>query len=342
MTRGLDSREPLGDSSAMSSQADVVSIPAASAAKAIAGLHGDAKLRVDYDGASLQLQVSRRRNRKLVILFHGAVKPERREVVTDFNTAKLAKLLDANVVAVTDPSLACSPMLTAAWYLGHDGFRSQRVLAKLFRQLQERLKIERRIYVGGSAGGFAALYYSWVDPDSVAIAVNPQTSLSRHRASHQATYRDACWPNLPADAQLSTVVHDDLSTLYRKRVPNSVVYLQNSMDAFHLRNHMAPFLGAIRQAELTRVVTEVRFWGVVGHSNSIPRQAWFEWVRAGLEASSTSAVDLLEAHARATCTRDAAPRSHATVSDQQRESDLLVARRLAEIARLESTEAEAS
>jgi pimeloyl-ACP methyl ester carboxylesterase len=312
----------------MSSQPSIHSVPFASLGRAIAELQGDTKLRVDCNGTPVQIQASRRRNRRLVVLFHGAVKPDRRHLVTEFNTPKLAKLIDANVVAVTDPSLERSATLTAAWYLGHEGFPAQRLLAKLFRQIQDRLKIERPVYVGGSAGGFAALYYSWVNPGSVAIAVNPQTSLSRHRTAHQLAYRNACWPSLEAGAGLGTVVHEDLSVLYRKKVPNAVVYLQNSMDPYHLRNHLAPFVGAIRPADLAKIVTDVRFWGTVGHSNSIPRQAWFDWARAALDATSISAVDLLTAHAQQASTSSPAP-------ERLQDTDLGLARRLAELARRE-------
>jgi pimeloyl-ACP methyl ester carboxylesterase len=319
----------------MSPSPSPVSVPFASFGRTLAELQGDAKFRVDCGGTPIQVQASRRKNRRLVVLFHGAVKPDRRHLVTEFNTPKLAKLIDANVVAVTDPSLDRSPTLTAAWYLGHEGFAAQRLLAKLFRQIQDRLKVERPVYIGGSAGGFAALYYSWACPGSVAIAVNPQTSLTRHRTSHQSAYRQACWPTLSQEVELSSVVHEDLTLLYRKKVPNSVVYLQNSMDPFHLRNHLAPFLGAIRPADLAKVVTDVRFWGTVGHSNSIPRQAWFDWARAALAAASTSAVDLLSAHAASALT---APSSR----QPARDADITIARHLADLARRELAAGEPS
>lgn len=313
----------------------ILELPFSAVGRAIATVRTDAKLRVDCQGTQIQLQVSRRKNRRLLVLFHGAVTPERRHLVSEFNTPKLAQLVDANIVAVTDPSLGRSPTLTAAWYAGHEGFPAQRLLAKLFRQIQDRLKIERTVYVGGSAGGFAALYYSWVSPGSVAIAVNPQTGLTRHRTSHLHSYRTACWPTLEAESPLSSVIHEDLSQLYRKRVPNSVVYLQNSMDPFHLRNHFAPFVGAIRPADLTnKIVSDVRFWGKVGHSNSIPRQAWFDWARAALNASTTSAVDLLASHA-------AGVRPEPIVG-QAREADVVLARLLADSARRELAAGRAS
>jgi pimeloyl-ACP methyl ester carboxylesterase len=317
----------------MVTESSVLELPFVGVGRAVAELRGDAKLRVDCQGTPIQVQVSRRKNNRLLVLFHGAVKPDRRHLVTEFNTPRLAKLVDANVVAVTDPSLERSPTLTAAWYTGHEGFPAQRLLAKLFKQIQDRLKITRSVYVGGSAGGFAALYYSWVSPGSVAVAVNPQTSLSRHRTAHQLNYRTACWPSLTSDALLSTVIHEDLSHLYRKRVPNAVVYLQNSMDPFHLRNHLAPFVGAIRQADLAKVVTDVRFWGTVGHSNSIPRQAWFDWARAALDAPTTSAVDLLSTHAAA---------ARQATEHRARPRDLSLARGLADLARRQLANGEAS
>jgi pimeloyl-ACP methyl ester carboxylesterase len=311
----------------MSAESEVLEVSYEAIGRTVAGLRSDAKLQVNCNGTVLNLQVSRRKNPRLLVLFHGAVTPDRRHLVTEFNTPRLANLVDANVVAVTDPSLAQSPTLTAAWYLGHETFRSQKLLTKMFRQLEARLRIVRTVFVGGSAGGFAALYYSWASPGSIAIAVNPQTSLTRHRRSHEAAYRAACWPGLAPELPLASVVHEDLALLYKKRVPNSVVYLQNCMDPFHLRNHFAPFIGAIRPADLSRVVTNVGFWGTVGHSNSIPRQVWFDWAKTALAAETTDAVGLLAAHQRSAIVPRPGNKAKAN------ENDIAVARHIAKLAK---------
>lgn len=308
----------------MASEVETLVVGEDELADSIARVPGDAKIVVRYTDTELSFAVSRRRNPRLVIVFQGAVKPGR--PTADFDTSALAQQLDATVISIAEPSLVRSANLATSWYAGHEGFPAQRILVDSLHRIQRALDVTRPIYVGGSSGGFAALYYSWHTPGSVAVAVNPQTSLERHLPKPVREYRLSCWPALPADASLSDVIDQDLTVLYGEKVPNAVVYLQNSMDPFHLRNHLGPFLSSIRQADYATVVTEVGFWGKFGHSGSIPRKIWYEWTRVALDASSISATDLLAC-------REQPVREVATNERRAASDDTSIARRIADLVR---------
>jgi hypothetical protein len=262
----------------------------------------------------------------LAFFFQGAAKPGK--TPADVDCRSLSQVLNANVVYVADPSLVCSPTLTTSWYAGHEGFPAQEILRGLLAQMQRELGATRPVYLGGSSGGFAALYFSWHVPGSVAVAANSQVSLQRHYQGPVGDYRNFCWPNLSKDAPLSDVICQDVARLYAKEVPNSVVYLQNSMDPFHVKNHMSLFLASIKRSNFVNVVAEARFWGKVGHGGSVPREVWVSWARTALDAESTSALGLLTAHQTAAPSPSPSPPPPDAPSE-----DVELARRMAALAR---------
>jgi hypothetical protein len=56
---------PAADPRRMATEPDALELPYDAVSKTLAGLTGDAKLRVDCNGTTLQLRVLRRRNRRL-------------------------------------------------------------------------------------------------------------------------------------------------------------------------------------------------------------------------------------------------------------------------------------
>jgi hypothetical protein len=147
--------------------------------------------------------------------------------------------------------------------------------------------------MGGSGGGFASLYYSWMIPGSVAIALNPQTSLNRYRPGPIKIYRAACWPNLAPDQPLNRVIDVELDALYAGGAQNSIVYLQVASDYYHLTRHFAPFVGSLPRDYSDRLVVRMENWGRKGHQ-AAPSKVWIPWLNAALNAPTTTASAIEE------------------------------------------------
>lgn len=231
----------------------------------------------------------------LVVGFHGSVDRVNRPVPAFISFIPEAGNY-AHQLLISDPSLPLHPELSMAWYAGDAGFPAQSALRTALRSAAEALGVSRVIYFGTSGGGFAALYYSWHDPGSLALVGNPQTSVGAYYSRHIQKYLQACWPGRGALSDLDGIV-TDVRALYAQDVPNYVIYLQNSTDEFHLFGHMAPFLAGIHRADLQkRISFECTFPGSRGHN---PVWSVFSpWLRAAIVAPSWGALDLIETRHR--------------------------------------------
>ena len=178
-----------------------------------------------------------------------------------------------------------------AWYAGHEGFELQTILPELFQHIIESLGATRVAFVGSSGGGFAALYYSWQIPGSIAVVSNPQTNLNRYNRGLLENYRAACWPSLGEDAQLEEKIAIDLGPLYAKRCLNTMIYLQVASDFYHIRRHFAPFVAALPGKYADRLIVRMANWGRRGHI-PVPATIWIPWVNAALTAPETTAASI--------------------------------------------------
>ena len=233
----------------------------------------------------------------LVFTFSGAV-DRAAATLPRFAATSLHRHVTASVIGLADPSLAQSEDLQLAWYAGHMGFPTQTRLPDLLRQMIDALGATRVVFVGSSGGGFAALYYSWQIPGSVAVVSNPQTNLNHYLRGHVKKYRAACWPALPTDAPLSAAIDDDLAPLYATRSENTIIYLQVASDFFHLRRHFAPFVAALPREFATRLIVRMSDWGQRGH-HPVPSHIWIPWMNAALTATETTALSIEEVWAEA-------------------------------------------
>jgi pimeloyl-ACP methyl ester carboxylesterase len=246
---------------------------------------------VGTHGGEIQFQVRRRVSPVVIFVFAGAVDRARR-ALPQFGGHLLRTAVPATVIGIADPSLGRGPKLSTAWYAGHEGFETQRILPELLGRVAAACGAERVIFLGASAGGFAALYYAWRYPGSVAVVINAQTDIERHYVRLRSAYRAVCWPGLGKEERLSGAIATSVVGCYAGRFDNTVVYLQNASDAMHVRNHFAPFLAAIDEQKHGRLLARLAYWGREGHKPP-PTREWFAWLTAAIEAPSASAEDIL-------------------------------------------------
>lgn len=239
---------------------------------------------VECQGVDVPLLVRKRASPVLIVTFAGALRR-----YPQFGAKHLHRYVSASVIGIADPSPGVLNELKAAWYAGHPGFAAQTILLELIHKMARACGAKRIILLGQSVGGFAALYYSWMIPGSVCVALNPQTRLDAYSfADH---YRRIAWPELDPSEPLSRVIVSDLTSCYAERFENTVIYLQASQDDRHVRDHFGPFLTAVERRNQRHLIARLGYWGREGHGQ-VPAHAWLPWVSAAITASTTRAVDI--------------------------------------------------
>ncbi|MEV7606543.1 hypothetical protein AB0N65_13985 [Paenarthrobacter sp. NPDC089322] len=199
-----------------------------------------------------------------VVTFHPefSKKPTRLPM---FYGRKLTSDNEANKIFVSDPGLYSGDDVRIAWHAGTAGLPLQQVLPVILRKLIESANGERTLFWGLSAGGFASLFYSKFFPNSLALAINPQTNLAKFGYENQRSYtRAAFGAETPEqhDAVFRDRICSDLRQHYGGKLENYVLYVQNSIDT-HVDNHMEPFLESLKGSNRVRTILSSD-WGI-GH-----------------------------------------------------------------------------
>lgn len=173
-----------------------------------------------------------------------------------FSGTTMARQAGVPVVSISDPTLHCSDSLSIGWYTGGAHQKVQEILAQFLSAL--RIAAGRELLlVGGSAGGFASLFYASRIGCS-AFVWNPQTDLLHYgswavRDYLGAVLGDSKWA-YPKDCRKVDVAPVDFEVARQElsavgvasRVGSAeglsrLVYLQNESD-HHVRRHAEPFM----------------------------------------------------------------------------------------------------
>lgn len=193
----------------------------------------------------------------------------------------LAGDLPVHRVMLSDPGLDTPGTPRLAWYAGTQQV-SGSLIAEFLTWIVESLHVSRVVLFGASGGGFAALNYARYFPGSSVVAVNPQTNLLRYYPESWMKYAESAFgaktPNAAAEVIRERTVYD-LCAVYSNCADTSVLYVQNETDAFHIVEHMHPFLGLCSSDVEVRVL--MGDWGT-GHV-APPREELQEIVQATLQ-----------------------------------------------------------
>lgn len=192
-----------------------------------------------HAGLPIDFSLATMKNAPLTVVFHGAADPEVRLPLLSGVGVTLD--LDTSRLSFSDPSLLLHEDLNLAWFNGShlqpDLFR---VLADIVRKVALSVGASKIVFLGGSGGGYASLRMLEHFPHGTAIAMNPQTDIDRYHAMHVKKYVDLAWNgerNI-LDSVAGTTVFDGLEKV---KDTATVLYLQNSNDAFHVKQHFLPF-----------------------------------------------------------------------------------------------------
>ncbi|MHA6600327.1 alpha/beta hydrolase family protein [Corynebacterium coyleae] len=162
-------------------------------------------------------------------------------------------------LSISDPSLRLSSENTISWYAGNRQQKNlQKRLVSLVREVADKSKASRIVFVGGSAGGYAALVLATYFPDSVALIWNPQTDIFRYYQKFVNQYVDTCWggdASLLRNSAQTTVVGAFNSTGPRP----TILYMQEPTDTHHVHNHLTPFISGAD--DLDHILVYNKHWG---------------------------------------------------------------------------------
>lgn len=203
-----------------------------------------------------------------VICFHGAIQTT---VALPWHVGEtVVNEGGANWLAVSGPSLIYGGGLKLAWYAGScTQPELQQLITDVIAHVQKVTGVEHLVFFGTSGGGFAALEYSRRFPGSLALPVNPQTAITRHRPSTVNLYTDTVWPgNSPLASQSENHIRYDQTVEYVESFPNTVAYLQNSRDEYHITQHLLPFLRTVGGHPSLRLLMGA--WGDPARSTHVP------------------------------------------------------------------------
>lgn len=189
----------------------------------------------------------------MVVCFHAALVGEVR--LPFLTGAGVTADLPASRLSLSDPTLYLSDDLALSWYAGsrHQPDLQDR-LAQVVRHTATVTGARHLVFFGASGGGFAALEMAHRFPGSLALVMNPQTSILRYHPEPVARYTATAWGGTMGDTARA-----DLADVYATDADVTVAYMQNATDTFHIDNHLAPFLSA--HADQARVHTLMGEWG---------------------------------------------------------------------------------
>lgn len=167
----------------------------------------------------------------------------------------------APMIAVADPLLACDPDLPIGWYTGLPHTNTQKVITRILAHISS-VAHKPLLLIGGSGGGFAAIFYSSMLGDttrtgsrtaakSSAFVWNPQISITRYSYVHP--YLEVMFPQSAKargeEAQKllgeAGITHD----LTNIPPPTQLLYIQNKSDSAHINGHTKPYIKAHGFAE---------------------------------------------------------------------------------------------
>lgn len=245
---------------------------------------------VNTRGLPIAMMLRPGRGDTLVVLFHGAIDRDRRPV--PFFQSFFDVM--APQISIPDPTLSPQNTLTTGWYLGREGEDLPSILSMTIKDVSAALGCTRRIYVGASAGGFAALNLAHRDPDGLAIAAAAQTNLAIHRPqSGVKAFIRTAWPSLAESEPDPCAVGTDLCLRYGLRDSgSSAICIYSSGDLQHIHRQLGPFLSSLLPSMLDRFVLDVGYWGHQGHSGSVPYSVVQNWIAAALKAEKFTASTL--------------------------------------------------
>lgn len=221
-------------------------------------------------GRLVDLLYEERDSGVLLVFFSAAVQPQ--NTFPYFSGRGIADRCGYSLLAFSDPAITLNANLSTNWTLGDAKYPFHRDVPSIIRKHAAGRRI---VFAGASAGGFPALHFGSIFPESVSLVMNPRTSVFTPPTHIQFSDKHL-FPNL-TPREISKIIPTRLGT-----ARNTVMYLQNASDDRYYASHAIPYLSA--QQPSSNVFWKLGEWGD-GHVAPGPKEI-AETLRALTEASN--------------------------------------------------------
>jgi len=154
-------------------------------------------------------------------------------------------VLGAHVLSITDPTLYLSENLDLGWYIGTKEQNATEGIVEIALRCAKAVGIpcNKIIFSGSSGGGFAAIQAAAMMPEGKAIAINPQTDITKHLIRGYLENISGC-KSIEEGKLLYgcrwNAIEALESAISAGRSPK-ILYVQNINDTSHFTNHFMPF-----------------------------------------------------------------------------------------------------
>lgn len=235
----------------------------------------------------IDIHLKARAGKPLVVFFNGAQNRSEKYRFPSFSGLRVTPLEKASLLCIGDPSLYMSNNIKMGWYAGSKFLNLQReIIPTIVDKIRQCIGASSLIFVGGSAGGTASLYYARCFPNAFCIASNPQTDILKYRKHHVNRYLRKCLgvrgiETAKNNPDVLGGIVTNIMDYYSGMVNNYTIYLQNRDDKGHFDTHFSEFLSSLNidtpkefgSYQLSSsLLTHVGDWGK-GHK-SAPREFW--------------------------------------------------------------------
>ena len=198
---------------------------------------------ITVNGHHVDFLLHKKPYENLLVVFNAAILRSPKTTPPFFSGIGIAANLNCSVIAINDPSVYLDREICLAWYAGSKNLPLQSILPAIIDKVAS-ISASRIIMTGGSAGGFASLYYATKTAQpSIAVVWNPQTNISKYSPRPVQYFAKVCfdWQEGNVESAFSDITFDLVKHYYEKKAPT--IYLQNSGD-WHAKAHATPFLKA--------------------------------------------------------------------------------------------------
>lgn len=182
--------------------------------------------------------------------------------------------LDGIGISLADPTLSLSEDVQVGWFIGTRNVDYAAATVAYLARLMGYLRVpaHQTLFFGSSAGGFTSLAFASHLSGSRALAVNPQTDITRFHdpvelaKTMRATFGGLNLITFP-DRFLSRL---RIADLWRSRgmAPRTIIVL-NTFDSWHLRAHVGPLIRGLDGIPVDGRV-ELRFYSDADEGHNPP------------------------------------------------------------------------
>lgn len=198
----------------------------------------------------LDYVVVRRPSDVLVVSLHGGVTLSK-DRLPRFEWLRTLHSSSMNQLYISDPTLTLHDHLINGWYIGNDEEDLTPRLAELVTGVAAKVGAKIVVLFGSSAGGFAAARIGSLIENSVALAFSTQRNLERGPIAHVSGLFQYVFPDDTGYACVYERMGKRISledTVNYEAGGQKFVWVQNSGDMEHMRDHFGPYREKIGEA----------------------------------------------------------------------------------------------